>query len=421
MNRYDQFIEECRNKDYPKGTYLENHHILPRHAGGSDEPQNLIKLSLEDHVKAHLIRYKVYKSRYDLAMTLFRKNLSVEAWESILSQNGIKTTALQKRFGFEKGQIFWNSEFQKEMAQRSVTSEHAMKMRGVGGKKGGRTRNLNRIIIQQDKYLFFHNDCETVCIFNCETGGDILRELNKVIPTRLQRVSQLLRDERKKLHGWSCKPLNDVAIPEKFLGPPKILGKRNSDPVKMKAAGKKAGKARHINKLICEDDRFEFLYNGQPLLCTLNCQTGGDIVEQLNLVKPNIRFKRVTPLLNGTRNIMSGWSCRQIESVTGSLAPPRESKRGRACHLGKLFHSSDKFEFCFEGQPKVCLFNCETGGDIVRELTKVVPNSKFKRVTALFKGECKTLYGWSFKKIDQLINFFVEDILPRSEATPRTP
>jgi len=260
------------------------------------------------------------------------------------------------------------------MARRSVNSEHAMKMRGVGGKKGGRTRNLNRIIIPQDKYLFYHNDQEAVCIFNCETGGDVLRELNKVVPTPLQRVSQILRGERKKLHGWSCKPLNDVVIPEKL--PPKI--KRNSDTVKMKAAGKKAIKARHINKLITSHDCFEFSYNGQPLLCTLNCQTGGEIVDQLNLVKPNIRFKRVTALLKGTRNMMSGWSCRKIDNATGSLAPPRESKRGRACHLGKLFNSSDKFEFSFKDEPTVCLFNCETGGDIIRELTKVVPNSKFK-------------------------------------------
>eukprot|EP01026_Neomeris_dumetosa_P038790 TRINITY_DN3166_c0_g1_i12.p1 TRINITY_DN3166_c0_g1~~TRINITY_DN3166_c0_g1_i12.p1 ORF type:complete len:246 (-),score=21.65 TRINITY_DN3166_c0_g1_i12:1105-1842(-) len=210
MNKYDKFIEDCRKKKYPEGTYLEIHHIIPRHEGGGDEPENLIKLSLEDHLSAHLIRYEVYKNQFDLAMVLMRKNLSEKAWKAILFKNGITNTAIHK----QKGITFWDLEFQKEMAQRSVNSEHAMNMRGVGGKKGGRTRNLNRIIIPQDKYLFYYNDQEAICIFNCETGGDVLRELNKVVPTPLQRISQLLRGERKKLHGWACKPLNDVVIPE---------------------------------------------------------------------------------------------------------------------------------------------------------------------------------------------------------------
>ena len=384
MNKYDQFIEECRNKDYPKGTYLEEHHILPKHAGGGDEPENLIKLSLEDHLKAHLIRYEIWKAPSDQAMVLMRQGYSTKAWTIILKTARGKCLGIQK----QKGLGFWNSENQKKISS-------------MGGKKGGRMRNVNRVIQPQDKYLFYHNDREAVCIFNCETGGDVLRELNKVVSTPLQRVSQILRGERKKLHKWSCEPLNNIVIPEKL--PKKIKPKkiRNSDPIKMKAAGKKAGKARHQrSKFITENDRFEFSYYGQPTLCTLNCQTGGDIVEQLNLAKPNYYFHRVTALINGTRNIMSGWSCRKIDNATGSFAQPRASKRGRACHVGKLFNSSDKFEFSFQDEPTVCLFNCETGGDIIRELTKVVPNSKFKRVTALFKGECKTLYGWSLKKID---------------------
>jgi len=30
-----------------------NHHIIPRHMGGSDEPSNLIKLTIEEHAEAH--------------------------------------------------------------------------------------------------------------------------------------------------------------------------------------------------------------------------------------------------------------------------------------------------------------------------------------------------------------------------------
>ncbi len=30
-----------------------NHHILPKHMGGTDDPSNLIELSVEDHAEAH--------------------------------------------------------------------------------------------------------------------------------------------------------------------------------------------------------------------------------------------------------------------------------------------------------------------------------------------------------------------------------
>ena len=31
-----------------------NHHIVPRHAGGTDDPSNIIKLTVSEHAEAHL-------------------------------------------------------------------------------------------------------------------------------------------------------------------------------------------------------------------------------------------------------------------------------------------------------------------------------------------------------------------------------
>ena len=33
--------------------YTHKHHIIPRHAGGSDDPSNLIELTVEEHALAH--------------------------------------------------------------------------------------------------------------------------------------------------------------------------------------------------------------------------------------------------------------------------------------------------------------------------------------------------------------------------------
>lgn len=33
--------------------YYHRHHIIPRHAGGTDDPSNIIQLTVEEHAKAH--------------------------------------------------------------------------------------------------------------------------------------------------------------------------------------------------------------------------------------------------------------------------------------------------------------------------------------------------------------------------------
>ena len=34
-------------------TIYHVHHIVPRHMGGTDDPSNLIKLTIEEHAEAH--------------------------------------------------------------------------------------------------------------------------------------------------------------------------------------------------------------------------------------------------------------------------------------------------------------------------------------------------------------------------------
>ena len=40
--------------------YTHKHHIIPRHAGGTDDPSNLIELTVIDHAIAHRHLWKMY-------------------------------------------------------------------------------------------------------------------------------------------------------------------------------------------------------------------------------------------------------------------------------------------------------------------------------------------------------------------------
>ena len=44
----------------PKTIYTHKHHIIPRHAGGSNDPSNIIELTVEEHALAHKKLYDQY-------------------------------------------------------------------------------------------------------------------------------------------------------------------------------------------------------------------------------------------------------------------------------------------------------------------------------------------------------------------------
>lgn len=56
---YREFIADRKSKPKPSG-YTERHHILPRSLGGGNEPKNLISLTAEDHLFAHVLLAKAY-------------------------------------------------------------------------------------------------------------------------------------------------------------------------------------------------------------------------------------------------------------------------------------------------------------------------------------------------------------------------
>lgn len=55
---YNLLMERARNR-LLEG-YTEKHHIIPRCMGGSDEPDNLVNLTAEEHYVAHQLLCKIY-------------------------------------------------------------------------------------------------------------------------------------------------------------------------------------------------------------------------------------------------------------------------------------------------------------------------------------------------------------------------
>jgi hypothetical protein len=56
---YNSLIE--KRKKIPAKGYTENHHILPRSLGGSDDKSNLVSLTGREHWIAHLLLHKIHR------------------------------------------------------------------------------------------------------------------------------------------------------------------------------------------------------------------------------------------------------------------------------------------------------------------------------------------------------------------------
>jgi hypothetical protein len=220
-NEYFQFIQDSANKKYPQGTKTHLHHVIPLYVFGKNaskeaqafmnSPQNIIILSVEDHVKAHELLYKIYKNKQDKGASLrspvgLRTAVMLNGYEqeSRLIWRTLGAKAVNQLMKEQK-KTFWDPEFQVTMAARSMAREDAIEIRSKAGQIGGTNRQAGRAIKTGDRYLFDYDNQAVLCIINCNSGTQVLEELNKYKKTPLQRVSPLLNGSKASLHKWSCK------------------------------------------------------------------------------------------------------------------------------------------------------------------------------------------------------------------------
>ena len=89
-NKYNSFILQkfnfLKENPFPLTIVTENHHIIPKHAGGSNESWNIIKLTVTDHIRAHELRAEIYNEIGDHLTTRFKntKGLSPEQAQQLL-------------------------------------------------------------------------------------------------------------------------------------------------------------------------------------------------------------------------------------------------------------------------------------------------------------------------------------------------
>lgn len=76
-----------------------NHHIIPRHAGGTDDPSNIIRLTLLEHAEAHKVLFETYGKLEDKLAWLMLSGRTEEGEETrkILSKIASQTPEAREK------------------------------------------------------------------------------------------------------------------------------------------------------------------------------------------------------------------------------------------------------------------------------------------------------------------------------------
>lgn len=109
---YVKLVESRKNRNIFNETYYETHHIVPRCTGGSDETENLVKLTLREHYIAHLLLTKMFSDN----------DITVKMYFGL-------STFRQRHNKNRKQHIFTSHQYAvlREAHYRSIIMKHPMK------------------------------------------------------------------------------------------------------------------------------------------------------------------------------------------------------------------------------------------------------------------------------------------------------
>jgi NUMOD3 motif len=120
---YNSIIERAKSRILPKEIYTENHHILPKSLGGTNDSTNLVKLTGREHFICHLLLPKMVTG-------IYKRNMSFALWSMITMDHStararykinskmfqtIKTQVAQAKSDLHKGKIV-SDETRKKMS-----------------------------------------------------------------------------------------------------------------------------------------------------------------------------------------------------------------------------------------------------------------------------------------------------------------
>lgn len=129
------------------------HHIIPKHAGGTDDLSNLIELSIDDHAEAHRILFEKHNRWQDKL-----------AWQALTGQIGSKE--IRKIKHAESMKELWNdpkfklkvSILAKEQVKEQWKDEQFQKLRSESAKNQWKNPEYKEMMSEASRKNWLNDD-----------------------------------------------------------------------------------------------------------------------------------------------------------------------------------------------------------------------------------------------------------------------
>lgn len=220
---YAKFIKKCKRKQMNTTQDIEKHHILPRHAKGTDDPSNIVLLGKRDHILAHLLRFLEFGEYNDWKAYVFRKAVKVNlrthgqmiAAKQRLECTGFYNSALQSLLGKRGGVIGGSRKTLNQQTARNVVGKTYGRIIGLQNQSSVLQETLtNKILVF--KHKSDSNPNRRFLVSDQPGAIDVARELTKqcedlklpYLNPPLEKIKKggpfynLLKKKRPSAYGW---------------------------------------------------------------------------------------------------------------------------------------------------------------------------------------------------------------------------
>lgn len=170
------------------------HHIIPKHAGGTDDPSNLIELTVEEHADAHRILYEEHGRWQDYV-----------AWKTLSGAITNQEATLLAQKNADRSWMY--TEEGKEILRKA----NEKKMGKTPWNKG-LTKETNEIVRQYSDSVK-----KTMKSGNIKTIGDIMRG-KEFSEEHRRKLSEVKRNESRKTCEH-CNKTTSRAMYARWHGP----------------------------------------------------------------------------------------------------------------------------------------------------------------------------------------------------------
>lgn len=166
--------------------FIDTHHIIPKHEGGTEDPSNLVKLPRKLHQEVHYRRWLVYENISDLyAFQLLGGNLSDEELSKIYEDQVKRCKRDQEKLIIARlksdkwKQSHQNEEYKKRKREQSVLLNKLGKINSEESSKliSERKKSVKNY---NSKYISVYDkvwEDAAKCVRNGESNGLTLRQL----------------------------------------------------------------------------------------------------------------------------------------------------------------------------------------------------------------------------------------------------